>query len=305
MEPTETQVTPRVSPAGHPRTSREHGDRAAATHVRAAARLPRRPARCGSRSSPRLPEDWHVVTYDVRGAGRSTRPPGRVGVPRSRMLVEDLVARARRDRARRGAGAPRGPRLGLGRRLGRGGRRDLGPAAGGPAGVVHLGQRPAAGPPRPRLLAGWRGTAADAAPARCTAGTSWLLPAARAARAHLALRPGADPPRLRRCSTRRRRPAARGDRRCATTPARPSTSTAPTCCRGCAAPLPWRTSVPVQLVVAAPRRVHHPALAGRPRGPLPRPEPRRARRGPLGPPRPARGARRPGRASFVAARTRP
>jgi pimeloyl-ACP methyl ester carboxylesterase len=36
-------------------------------------------------------EDWHVVTYDVRGAGGSTAPPDRWGY-RTDRLVDDLVA---------------------------------------------------------------------------------------------------------------------------------------------------------------------------------------------------------------------
>jgi pimeloyl-ACP methyl ester carboxylesterase len=41
---------------------------------------------------PRLPlEDWHVVTYDVRGAGASDAPDGRAGY-RIERLVDDLVA---------------------------------------------------------------------------------------------------------------------------------------------------------------------------------------------------------------------
>lgn len=39
----------------------------------------------------RLSEDFHVVTYDVRGAGESTAPPSRAGY-RMERLVDDLVA---------------------------------------------------------------------------------------------------------------------------------------------------------------------------------------------------------------------
>ena len=38
-----------------------------------------------------LPSDWHVITYDVRGSGRSTRPAGRSAY-RTALLVEDLIA---------------------------------------------------------------------------------------------------------------------------------------------------------------------------------------------------------------------
>ena len=38
-----------------------------------------------------LPDDWHVVTYDARGAGESSRPRDRAAY-RTELLVEDLVA---------------------------------------------------------------------------------------------------------------------------------------------------------------------------------------------------------------------
>ena len=58
---------------------------------RARARLPR-PAGDLGRPGRRLPlDDWHVVTYDVRGAGSSDAPASREGYLCAR-LVDDLVA---------------------------------------------------------------------------------------------------------------------------------------------------------------------------------------------------------------------
>ncbi len=186
-----------------------------------------------------------MVTYDVRGAGRSTRPAGRAAY-RTELLVEDLVAVL-------DATVPAGEQVhlvghdwGCDRRLGGHRRRDLGPPARGSAGVVHLQQRAVPGPSRQRRLVLARPAAAAAA------GVAQLVrvadPRPRAPRAGLATGTG--------CSARwcagwtRRWTCSPGDRRSARTPGTASTSTAPTSFGTCVSPVAWRTSVPVQLVVA-------------------------------------------------------
>ncbi len=82
------QVTPLVSPAVTLRVT-EYGDRSAATHVALLHGYPD-DHRLWDQVCEALPDDWHVVTYDARGTGRSSRPTRRrdyvVG-----QLVEDLV----------------------------------------------------------------------------------------------------------------------------------------------------------------------------------------------------------------------
>ena len=223
----ETQVSPRVSPPVTLAVT-EYGDRSSSTHVLLVHGFPDDQQMWEPVVSA-LPEDWHVVTYDVRGAGRSTRPAGRAAY-RTELLVEDLIAVARRDRPRRGAGAPRRARLGLDRRLGGHRRRDVGPPARGSVGVVHLEQRAVPGPsgqPRPRPGAAGCGCCRRC----CTAGTSGcscvpVLP-------ELAWRwPPAVPPAAALLDPTDE-PARPGDRRSARTPGTASTSTAPTSCSTC------------------------------------------------------------------------
>lgn len=68
----------------------EHGERGSSTHVLLVHGFPD-DQRLWDPVVEALPPDWHVVTYDVRGAGRSSRPGGRAAY-RTEVLVEDLVA---------------------------------------------------------------------------------------------------------------------------------------------------------------------------------------------------------------------
>jgi pimeloyl-ACP methyl ester carboxylesterase len=85
----ETQVTPLVSPPVTLRVT-EYGDRSAATHLLLVHGFPD-DQRMWEPVVEELPTDWHVITYDVRGSGHSTRPKGRSAY-RTSLLVEDLVA---------------------------------------------------------------------------------------------------------------------------------------------------------------------------------------------------------------------
>ena len=69
---------------------REHGPREASTHVVLLHGFPDDQAMWDPLVAA-LPEDWHVVTYDSRGAGGSTRPTARVDY-RLHHHVDDLVA---------------------------------------------------------------------------------------------------------------------------------------------------------------------------------------------------------------------
>ena len=89
MKRTESQVSPRVSPPVTLAVT-EYGDRSSATHVLMVHGFPDDQQMWEPVVSS-LPEDWHVVTYDVRGAGRSTRPAGQAAY-RTALLVEDLIA---------------------------------------------------------------------------------------------------------------------------------------------------------------------------------------------------------------------
>ncbi len=89
MQPKETQVTSRTTPPVR-LAVRTHGDPSGATHVVLLHGFPDdqtmwRPV------VERLPDDWHVVTYDSRGTGASDRPTGRDAY-RLEHHVEDLVA---------------------------------------------------------------------------------------------------------------------------------------------------------------------------------------------------------------------
>jgi pimeloyl-ACP methyl ester carboxylesterase len=85
----ETQVSPRVAPPVTLAVT-EYGDRSSSTHVLMVHGFPDDQLMWEPVVSA-LPEDWHVVTYDVRGSGRSTKPDGRAAY-RTELLVEDLVA---------------------------------------------------------------------------------------------------------------------------------------------------------------------------------------------------------------------
>ena len=101
MERTETQVTstvtpPNTGPVGSPDRAEvtlavtEYGDRASSTHVVLVHGFPD-DQRMWEPVVAALPRDWHVVTYDVRGSGRSSRPERRAAY-RIELLVEDLAA---------------------------------------------------------------------------------------------------------------------------------------------------------------------------------------------------------------------
>lgn len=83
------QVTPQVSPPVRLQVT-ERGERSAATHVLLVHGFPD-DSRMWDPVVAALPAEWHVVTYDLRGTGRSSRPAGRSAY-RLAMLVEDLVA---------------------------------------------------------------------------------------------------------------------------------------------------------------------------------------------------------------------
>lgn len=89
MECIETQVTPRVTPSVVLQV-REYGDRGSSTHLLLVHGFPD-DQRMWEPVVSGLPRDWHVITYDVRGSGRSSRPEGRAAY-RTDLLVEDLVA---------------------------------------------------------------------------------------------------------------------------------------------------------------------------------------------------------------------
>ena len=89
MKRIEAQVSPRVSPPVTLAVT-EYGERSSSTHVLMVHGFPD-DQRMWEPVVSSLPDDWHVVTYDVRGAGRSTQPAGRAAY-RSELLVEDLVA---------------------------------------------------------------------------------------------------------------------------------------------------------------------------------------------------------------------
>ncbi len=89
MKRAETQVSPRVSPPVTLAVS-EYGDRSSSTHVLMVHGFPD-DQQMWEPVVASLSEDWHVVTYDVRGSGRSTKPTGR-GAFRTELLVEDLIA---------------------------------------------------------------------------------------------------------------------------------------------------------------------------------------------------------------------
>ena len=89
MERIETHVEPRVFPPVTLAVT-EYGDRSAATHLLLVHGWPD-DQRMWEPVVEALPRDWHVTTYDVRGAGRSTRPEGRASY-RIPALVEDLIA---------------------------------------------------------------------------------------------------------------------------------------------------------------------------------------------------------------------
>lgn len=88
MQRNETQVTPSVSPPVTLQVT-EYGDRRSGPHVVMLHGFPD-DQRMWEPVVAALPEHWHVVTFDLRGAGRSTRPAGRAAY-RLDLLVEDLV----------------------------------------------------------------------------------------------------------------------------------------------------------------------------------------------------------------------
>lgn len=93
MRAGETQVTPvPTGPDATPVTLavREHGARDAGTHVVLMHGFPDDQTMWDPVVAA-LPADWHVVTYDSRGAGRSTRPTARADY-RLHHHVDDLVA---------------------------------------------------------------------------------------------------------------------------------------------------------------------------------------------------------------------
>ena len=82
-------MTPRVSP---PVTLQviEYGDRTSSTHLVLVHGFPDDQTMWEPVVAS-LPDDWHVITYDVRGSGRSSQPEGRSAY-RTELLVEDLIA---------------------------------------------------------------------------------------------------------------------------------------------------------------------------------------------------------------------
>ena len=236
-----------------------------------------------------LPDDWHVVTLDNRGAGASSRPAGPGGVP-ARAAGRGRDRRARRDRARRREGAPRRPRLGLDPRLGRRRRRPPGTRA------WRTGWR------RTPRSAGRRWTTSPAVPRTGAAGWQMLpqltaqlvhplLPAPAAARAVVAPRAGVDPVadaapgpdhRAAAVGTRGRRQRHRLDR---ALPGQRAQARRADRCRGARrCRCSWCS--------CSARPLRDPGRAGRARGPLPQPDPGRGRLRPLAAPRRSRSGSR-------------
>ena len=89
MERLETKVTPRVSPPVTIAVT-EYGDRTSSTHMLLVHGFPD-DQRMWEAVAAALPADWHVITYDLRGSGRSTRPERRSSY-RLEQLIEDLIA---------------------------------------------------------------------------------------------------------------------------------------------------------------------------------------------------------------------
>ncbi|MCW2821161.1 MAG: hypothetical protein JWR64_956 [Marmoricola sp.] len=89
MERIETQVTPLVLPQVRLQVT-EYGDPGSTTHVLLVHGFPD-DQRMWEPVVAALPQGWHLITYDVRGSGRSTHPQGRSSY-RTELLVEDLVA---------------------------------------------------------------------------------------------------------------------------------------------------------------------------------------------------------------------
>jgi pimeloyl-ACP methyl ester carboxylesterase len=85
----ESQVTPLVSPPVTIRVT-EYGERAAATHLLLVHGFPD-DQQMWEPVAEALPPEWHVITYDVRGSGRSSKPSERSSY-RISLLVEDLIA---------------------------------------------------------------------------------------------------------------------------------------------------------------------------------------------------------------------
>lgn len=89
MERIETQVTSPTTPAVS-LAVREYGDRSADTHLLLVHGFPDDQT-MWEPVLKRLPSEWHLITYDVRGCGDSSRPEG-VPAYRTPLLVEDLIA---------------------------------------------------------------------------------------------------------------------------------------------------------------------------------------------------------------------
>jgi pimeloyl-ACP methyl ester carboxylesterase len=88
VERIETQVTPQVLPPVTLHVT-EYGDRDSATHVVLVHGFPD-DQRMWQPVAEALPDGWHVISYDVRGSGRSSHPEGRSAY-RTELLVEDLI----------------------------------------------------------------------------------------------------------------------------------------------------------------------------------------------------------------------
>ncbi len=88
MERTETQVTPRVTPPVTLAVT-EYGDLTSRTHVLLVHGYPD-DQQMWEPVVTALPDEWHVITYDMRGSGRSSRPEDRSSY-RTELLVEDLI----------------------------------------------------------------------------------------------------------------------------------------------------------------------------------------------------------------------
>jgi pimeloyl-ACP methyl ester carboxylesterase len=85
----ESQVTPLVTPPVTLRVT-EYGDRGADTHLLLVHGFPD-DQQMWEPVVESLPPELHVITYDVRGSGRSSKPSGRASY-RTSLLVEDLIA---------------------------------------------------------------------------------------------------------------------------------------------------------------------------------------------------------------------
>ena len=258
MKREETQVTPLVTPPVTLHVT-EYGDRAAAVHLLLVHGFPD-DQRMWEPVVEALPPDWHVITYDVRGSGRSSKPSGRASY-RTSLLVEDLIAvldatlptGAQVHLVAHDWGSVAGwdvlaaetwdPRLE--------GRIASYTSASGPS-LDHLGS----------LASTLARPAADAAAARCTAGTSGCSRCRGCPSGCGGTSSGCSVRSIGRLDPTSEG-AALGPRASGTNTRHSIDLYRANVLPRLREPLPWRTSIPVQVLVATPRLLGDPARGER------------------------------------------